>query len=82
MNISFANIEANRLLAEMDGVAASAGAACHSDSVQISTTISALKVPMEFAMGTIRFSTGKMTTNQEIDKALTIIENSIKKFKL
>ena len=32
-----------------------------------------MKVPVEYAKGTIRFSTGKMTTQKEIDYAIKII---------
>ncbi|MCI0691980.1 cysteine desulfurase [candidate division KSB1 bacterium] len=82
LNVSFPNVEANRLLAEIkDEVAASPGAACHSDSVQVSGTLRAMKVPLEYAMGTIRFSTGKMTTAEEIDRAVEIIANAVQRWK-
>ena len=81
LSLSFANIEADTLLSELEGIAASAGAACHSDSVDISPTLQAMKVPIEYAMGTIRFSTGKMTTVDEIDKASEIIIETVAKLK-
>ncbi len=81
LSISFPNLEANLILSEMEDVAASAGAACHSDSIKVSTVLSAMKVPLDFAMGTIRFSTGKMTTEDEIEKAIDIITNTIQKLK-
>ncbi|PKB68203.1 MAG: cysteine desulfurase NifS [SAR202 cluster bacterium Io17-Chloro-G4] len=68
-SISFKNLEANRILAGFDGVAASAGAACHSDGVEISSVLQAMKVPIEYAMGTIRFSVGRFTTSDEIKRA-------------
>jgi cysteine desulfurase len=61
-------------------VAASAGAACHSDRVEISTVLQAMQVPPEYAMGTIRFSVGRFTTVDEIDFALeeiTRVVNSL-----
>jgi cysteine desulfurase len=69
LNISFPGIDANVLLDELTGIAASAGAACHSDSVDISPVLQAMHVPMEFARGTIRFSTGRHTTEAEIRQA-------------
>ena len=73
-SISFANIEANILLSEIeDQIAASAGAACHADDVDLSPTLEAMGVPLNYAMGTIRFSTGKPTTAAEIDRAVSII---------
>lgn len=77
LSLSFANIKADALLKSMEGIAASPGAACHSDSVNISSTLKAMNVPVEYAMGTIRFSTGKMTTVEEIDKASEIILKTV-----
>ncbi|MDH7559803.1 MAG: selenide, water dikinase SelD [bacterium] len=69
-SISFPGLEANTILAELTGVAASAGAACHSDSVEISHVLRAMAVPTDYAMGTIRFSTGRYTTAAQIDQAV------------
>ena len=69
-SVSFPGLEANTILSELAGVAASAGAACHSDHVDVSAVLTAMDVPMEYAMGTVRFSVGRFTTEQEIDRAL------------
>jgi len=53
ISISFAGIQANVLLEQLEGIAASAGAACHSEGVSLSATIEAMKIPCDFAMGTI-----------------------------
>jgi len=73
LSISFPDIEANVLLAKMTGIAASAGAACHTDSIKISSVLMAMRIPENIAKGTIRFSTGKFTDKIEIDKAVKII---------
>ena len=72
LSVSFKNIEANKLLAKIDRVAVSAGAACHSDSVKVSSVLQAMQVDLEYAMGTIRFSTGKMTTVEEVKETAVI----------
>ena len=72
-SISFRGLEANTLLGRFDHVAASAGAACHSDQVVVSSVLEAMRLPLEYAMGTIRFSVGRYTTAQEIDQALAEI---------
>jgi cysteine desulfurase len=72
LSVGFRNIEANKLLAEIDRVAVSAGAACHSDSVKVSSVLQAMQVDREYAMGTIRFSTGKMTTPEEVKETAAI----------
>jgi cysteine desulfurase len=54
-------------------VAASAGAACHAEGVDLSTVLQAMRVPLEFAMGTVRLSVGRSTTVQEIDRAVEVL---------
>ncbi|MEJ2718040.1 MAG: cysteine desulfurase family protein [Deltaproteobacteria bacterium] len=80
LSISFRGLEANRILEEIGlDVAASAGAACHSDGVDLSHVLEAMKVPMEWAKGTLRFSTGRMTTDTEIDKVVNVVSQTITK---
>ena len=72
-SIGFQGIEANTILSELVNVAASAGAACHAGQVDVSHVLRAMHVPVECAMGTIRFSVGRNTTKEEIGRALTEI---------
>ncbi len=76
-NVGFKGLEANTILSELVNVAASAGAACHSDKVDVSPVIEAMQVPLEYAMGTIRFSVGRNTTEEEIKNALNEIEKVV-----
>ena len=80
-SISFPNIEANTLLSELEtaGIAASAGAACHTDNIDVSEVLQAIRLEVKFAMGTIRFSTGRNTTEQEIDLAIDLIASAVKR---
>jgi len=79
LSISFKGREANRILEDIGlEVAASAGAACHSDSVQISHVLEAMDVPLEWAKGTVRFSVGRMTTEEEIDKTVQVVVEALK----
>ncbi|MCK4678465.1 MAG: selenide, water dikinase SelD [Bacteroidales bacterium] len=80
LSIGFRDIEANTLLWSINQLAASAGAACHTDSEETSSVLMAMKVPDEYAMGTIRFSVGKYTTKDEIDTAIDVIDSSVKTF--
>ncbi len=77
LSVGFKNVEANMLLLNMDGVAASAGAACHTDSIDISSVLAAMKVPEEYAMGTVRFSTGRSTSAENIDRAIEITSRAV-----
>jgi len=82
LSISFKNIEANRILEEIGlEIAASAGAACHSDTVILSHVLEAMGAPVEWAKGTLRFSTGRMTTSDEIEKAAGVVVNAVKSLK-
>lgn len=76
LSIGFPGIEANTLLSSADGVAASAGAACHADQVTVSGVLQAMKVPIDVAMGTIRLSTGRYTTEEEVRQAARLITES------
>ncbi len=80
LSISFKGREANRILEDIGlEVAASAGAACHSDSVQISHVLLAMNVPLEWAKGTLRFSVGRMTTEAEIDKTIRVVAETLQR---
>jgi cysteine desulfurase len=80
LSVSFRSIEANTLLSEInDRVAASAGAACHAESIELSPVLEAMGVPLEFAMGTVRLSVGKMTTPEEVDEAVKVLEDTVQR---
>lgn len=69
LSISFPNVEANTLVSRLENVAVSAGAACHSESIDVSAVLEAMNLPIEYAMGTIRLSTGRNNTADEIKRA-------------
>lgn len=81
LSLGFPDIDAALLLNEMKEVAASAGAACHSDRKDVSGVLAALQVPYRFAMGTIRFSLGRMTTREEVDQAILYIVDAYNRLK-
>jgi cysteine desulfurase len=82
LSISFLGLEANRILDAIGSeVAASAGAACHSDTVQISGVLKAMKVPLKWAIGTLRLTTGRMTTTGDIDRATQVICGAVQTMK-
>ena len=69
LSLSIPGLAANELLDELPGVAASAGAACHSGGIALSRVLTAMGVEEQVAMGTLRFSTGRATTVGEVDRA-------------
>jgi cysteine desulfurase len=80
LSLSFKGVAADRLLATIgDEIAASAGAACHADTVTISHVLQAMRVPDDWARGTIRFSVGRTTTEEDIDAAVPAIIRAVKR---
>ncbi len=77
LSISFKKIEANTLIGKLKNVAASAGAACHTENISVSTVLKAMNIPIDFAMGTIRLSTGRETTIKDIEFAAQEILNQV-----
>ncbi len=73
LSLGFRGKDASVLLNEWKGLAASAGAACHAGLETISAVLLAMGVPREYALGTIRFSLGRMTTQEEIELAVEIV---------
>jgi cysteine desulfurase len=62
-------VDANALLALLaDAVAASAGAACHTDAVRPSHVLTAMGVDAATAMSTVRFSVGRFTTQRDVEE--------------
>ncbi|HKJ69914.1 MAG TPA: cysteine desulfurase family protein [bacterium] len=80
LSVSIPGVDADGLLARIeDRVAASAGAACHANRVDISHVLRAIGVPLDSARGTIRLSTGKMTTEREITGAVEAISAAVRR---
>lgn len=77
---SFWSVDAGMLLAEISHkVAASAGAACHADSVDVSAVLQAIGLETDWAMGTIRFSVGRESTLEEVDEAIEVIVDAVRR---
>lgn len=60
------------LTLDMEGIAASSGSACSSGAVTPSHVLTALGVPPEVAGPSVRFSLGRQTTDDEIDRVLEL----------
>jgi cysteine desulfurase len=78
-NISFARLEAEAILILLSeqNIAASAGAACASGSLEPSHVLRAMGIDPKIAHGAIRFSLSRYTTDAEIDRALEVLPRAI-----
>ena len=74
-NLAFDGIEAQTLVAALDleGVAVSAGSACHVGSVQPSHVLRAMRLSPAELEGSIRVSLGRPTRDTDIDHVLEIL---------
>jgi len=77
-NISFVGRVGADLLAGLDGVAASTGAACHSGLVELSPVLKAMGIAPDVGMGAIRFSLGRTTTDEEIDTVVDALATAMR----
>ncbi len=80
-NIAFPTLEAEALLLLLSerGVAASAGAACSSGSLEPSPVLLAMGVPDRLAHGSIRLSLSRDTTQDEVDRAADAIAAAVER---
>lgn len=67
LNVGFVDQIGADVLAQLDGVAASTGSACHSGVIALSPVLAAMGVSERVGMGAVRFSLGRGTTLAEID---------------
>jgi len=75
-NIVFRHVESESIVLGLDlkGIAVSAGSACTSGNVEPSYVLVAMGLPVEWAMGAVRFSLGRSTTAEDIDYVVESLE--------
>lgn len=71
LNISFAGVDGEILLASLAKVAVSSGSACTSASIEPSYVLKAIGRSDELAHSGLRFSVGRFTTQEDIEKTIT-----------
>ena len=71
LNVSFADVDGEILLASLPQLAVSSGSACTSASVEPSYVLKALGLSDELAHAGIRFSVGRYSTEEDIDFAVS-----------
>lgn len=70
LNVSFLGHQGADVLQQLDGVGASTGSACHSEQVEPSPVLTAMGIEGDQALGAVRFSLGRFTTEEEINAVL------------
>ena len=80
LSIAFDKVEAHTLASGISNdIYISTGSACHANSVEISSVLKAMNTDPKIAAGTIRISTGKHTSSEEIETAVKIISSTVSK---
>ena len=82
-NLAFRHVESESLVLGLDlkGVAVSAGSACTAGHVEPSHVLSALGLPVEWAMGAVRCSLGRSTTVADVDYVIECMETVVSKLR-
>ena len=82
-HLSFVGAEGEHLILSLDmkGIAVSSGAACKAGSSHPSHVLLAMGVPREIAQSAVRFSLGRCSTEQEIDRVLEILPAVVTKLR-
>lgn len=78
LNVSFPGVDGARLLADLRGLAVSAGAACASAKGKPSHVLAALGLPNALAKASLRIGWGRFTTAEEIDAAMAMINAAVR----
>jgi len=83
VNVSMAFVEGEAILLSLDyeGICASTGSACSSESSEPSHVLTAMSIPAEEARCSIRFSLGKWTTESDISRVISILPPLIVKLR-
>ncbi len=79
LSVGFRGIIGAELLARLEDFCASAGAACHATTHEPSAVLKAMAVPRDVALGTVRLSLGRPTTEAEVTQAADRIVKTVRK---
>jgi cysteine desulfurase len=79
--ISFLEGESICLNLDMEGICASTGSACNSDSGEPSHVLKAIGLSNEQARGSMRFTLGKWTTEDDINRVITVLPCIVKRLR-
>ncbi|MHB8104552.1 MAG: cysteine desulfurase NifS [Dehalococcoidales bacterium] len=81
ISVSFVEGESMVLNLDMQGICASAGSACASGNLEPSHVLIAIGCSHEQAQGSLRFTLGKWTSEEELNKVLDVLPPIVKKLR-
>jgi cysteine desulfurase len=83
VNIGVEFIEGESMLLALDfeGICVSTGSACTSSSLEPSHVLLAMGIPHERAHGSLRFSLGKWTRDEDIDRVIEVLPGIVARYR-
>jgi cysteine desulfurase len=83
LNAGFGGVDAEALLMLLDaeGVAVTAGSACRSGALEPSPVLLAMRVPVAYIHGSLRFCVSRYTSQQEVDAAAQKVIRAVKRLR-
>tara|TARA_Y100000310_G_scaffold273609_1_gene289146 strand:- start:1109 stop:2275 length:1167 start_codon:yes stop_codon:yes gene_type:complete len=83
VNICVEYVEGESMVLNLDleGICVSTGSACTSSSLEPSHVLSSMGLSPELAHGSLRFTLGKWTTNEDIDRVLEVLPRIVAKLR-
>ena len=81
VSVSFVEGESMCLNLDLEGICASTGSACTSGNLEPSHTLLALGLSHEHAHGSLRFTLGKWTSDEDIDRVLETLPRIVAKLR-
>jgi cysteine desulfurase len=83
LNLSLRGLEAESLILalDLDGIAASAGSACTSGSLEPSYVLTAMGVPVEWSLGALRLSLGRSTSAEDVEYVVERLTAAVRRLR-
>ncbi len=83
VNVSISYVEGESMLLnlDMEGIACSTGSACTSSSLEPSHVLAAIGLSHELGHGSLRFSLGRLTSEEDIDYVLKVLPGIVRKLR-
>jgi cysteine desulfurase len=81
LNVSFPGVEGESLLAGLTELAVSTGSACNSDTDEPSYVLRALGRDSELAQSSLRFSLGRFTAGEDVERAIAAVEREVRRLR-
>ncbi len=77
INMRMAGLDGEEILRHTAAIAASTGAACHAGRTEPSSVLLSMGIPRDQALGAVRLSLGRWTTDKQVDMAAAALEQSV-----